>query len=95
MTHSNGKPITLLVSSRGRVVLPVALRHRLGINAGTRLQVTEESDGLKLQVVRSVIRAEVSRLAGLIKLASSGLPRDLSGFDPALCLSQRKGRTHS
>ena len=88
MTQSNSKPTTLLVSSKGRVVLPAALRRRLGIKAGTRLQVTEESGGLKLQIMRSAVSAEVGSLAGLIKLPSRGVPRDLGNFYPALSLSR-------
>lgn len=89
MSQSNSKPTTVLVSSKGRVVLPAALRRKLGIAAGTRLQVSEESGGLKLQIMRSVVSAEVGSLAGLIKLPSRGVPRDLGTFDPALSLSRR------
>ena len=39
---------TLLVSSKGQIVLPAELRRRLGMGAGARLEVIEESaeDGL-------------------------------------------------
>ena len=43
---------TLLVSSKGQIVLPAALRRRLGMGAGARIEVLEESDGLKLRVIR-------------------------------------------
>ncbi len=86
------KPATLLVSSKGQIVLPADLRRRLGMGAGARLQITEEPDGLKLQVVRPVVTAEVSSLAGLIKLPSRGAPRDLGSFDVASLLSRAKVR---
>jgi AbrB family looped-hinge helix DNA binding protein len=92
MAASKDKTPTLLVSSKGQIVLPAALRRRLGMGAGARLQITEEPDGLKLQVVRSVVTAEVSSLAGLIKLPSRGVPRDLGSFDPASMLSRSKVR---
>ena len=45
---------TLLVSSKGQIVLSAALRRRLGMGAGARLEVLEESDG-------RVRRAEAAR----------------------------------
>jgi AbrB family looped-hinge helix DNA binding protein len=84
-------PATLLVSSKGQIVLPAALRRKLGMGAGARLQVIEEPDGLKLRVIRSVATTDVSGLAGLIKLPARGVARDLGSFDPASVLS-RKGK---
>ena len=79
---------TLLVSSKCHIVLPAALRRRLGIGPGTRLEVIEESDGLKLRVVRSVLTADVARIAGMIKAPTGGVPRHLEDFDPASQLSR-------
>ena len=73
----------LLVSSKGQIVLPAAMRRRLGMGAGARLQVVEESDGLKLRVVRSVEKSDVNSLAGMVKAPTRGLPRRLEDFDPA------------
>lgn len=73
----------LLVSSKGQIVLPAALRRRLGMGAGARLEVLEESDGLKLRVVRPVEAASVSDLAGIIKAPARGVARRLEDFDPA------------
>ena len=92
MAASKDKTPTLLVSSKGQIVLPAALRRRLGMGAGARLQITEEPDGLKLQVVRPVVTAEVSSLAGLIKLPSRGVTRDLESFDPASLLAAARVR---
>ncbi|MEI6321317.1 MAG: AbrB/MazE/SpoVT family DNA-binding domain-containing protein [Pseudomonadota bacterium] len=84
---------TLLVSSKGQIVLPAELRRRLGMGAGARLEVLEESDGLKLRVVRSVATADVSGMAGLIKAPARGVPRHLEKFDPASLLSRsRRGK---
>ena len=74
---------TLLVSSKGQVVLPAALRRRLGMGAGARLEVVEEVDGLRLRVVRSVPTSIVASLAGMLKAPSRGMPRRLEDFDPA------------
>lgn len=84
---------TLLVSSKGQIVLPAALRRRLGMGAGAQIEVFEEADGLKLRVVRSVAAVDLSAMAGMVKAKSRGTPRRLEDFDPASLLSRsRKGR---
>lgn len=84
---------TLLVSSKGQIVLPAALRRRLGLGAGARLEILEESDGLKLRVVRSVPHADVQGLAGMLKAPVRGVPRRLADFDPAaLAARGRRGK---
>jgi len=71
-------------------VLPAALRRRLGMGAGARIEVLEESDGLKLRVVRSVATAEISGMAGLVKAPQRGVPRHLEDFDPASLLARSR-----
>lgn len=88
---------TLLVSSKGQIVLPAALRRRLGMGAGAKLELVEESDGLKLRVVRSVATAavdELAEMAGMVKAPTRGVPRRLEDFDPATVLSRsRRGKS--
>lgn len=85
---------TLLVSSKGQIVLPAALRRRLGMGAGSRLEVIEEADGLKLRVVRSVPTADLSGLAGMVRAVARGVPRHLEDFDPASTLTRsRRGKS--
>jgi antitoxin PrlF len=79
---------TLLVSSKGQIVLPAALRRRLGMGAGARLEVLEEADGLKLRVVRPVATADLAGLAGMVKARSGGGARRLEDFDPAALLAR-------
>jgi AbrB family looped-hinge helix DNA binding protein len=74
---------TLVVSSKGQIVLPAALRRRLGLAAGARLEVLEESDGVRLRVARSVAPTALAGLAGMVKAPSRGVPRRLEDFDPA------------
>ncbi len=84
---------TLLVSSKGQIVLPAALRRRLGMGAGAQIEVLEESDGLKLRVVRSVATVDMSGMAGMVKAKPRGVPRRLEDFDPASLLAPpRKGQ---
>jgi antitoxin PrlF len=79
---------TLLVSSKGQIVLPAALRRRMGLGAGSRLEAVEEPDGLKLRVVRSVATTSVESLAGLLKAPARGVPRFLDRFDPAALVAR-------
>ena len=74
---------SVLVSAKGQVVLPADLRRRLGLNPGARLEITEEPDGLRLRLQRSVSAAPVDELAGMVTAPSRGKPRKLSDFDPA------------
>ncbi len=84
---------TLLVSSKGQILLPAELRRRLGMGAGARLEVIEESDGLKLRVIRSVPEVDLSAMAGIVKAPVRGVPRRLDDFDPAsLVTSSRRAR---
>jgi len=79
---------TLTVSSKGQIVLPAALRRRLGLGAGAKIEVVEEADGLKLRVVRPIVAANVASLAGLVKAAARGVPRRLEDFDASAMLAR-------
>ena len=73
----------LVVSSKGQVVLPAALRRRLGMGAGARLEVVEVADGITLRVVRAVPRSDVRSLVGMLKAPTRGVPRSLDNFNAA------------
>jgi antitoxin PrlF len=81
---------TLLVSSKGQIVLPAELRRRLGMGAGARIEVFEESDGLKLRLVRAVAPADMTGMAGMVKAPARGVPRRLEDFDPASLLTRSR-----
>ena len=80
---------SILVSSKGQIVLPAGIRRRLGLGAGSRLEVIEEPDGLRLRVERAVPVSDVAALAGMVKARSHGKPRKLEDFDPASMASMR------
>lgn len=69
-------------------MLPAALRRRLGLGAGAKLEVVEEVDGLKLRVIRPVATADMASLAGMVKAPARGVPRRLDDFDPAAILAR-------
>ncbi len=80
----------LTVSSKGQIVLPAAIRRRLGMGAGARLEVLEDADGVRLRVVRSVETADLSDMAGMVRAPSGGRPRRLADFDAAALLARAK-----
>jgi antitoxin PrlF len=83
----------VLVSSKGQIVLPAALRRKHGMQAGARVEVLDEGDGLKLRVVRPVHATAIDQLAGMVKAAAQGFPRRLEDFDPAsLVARSRRGK---
>lgn len=57
--------MTVTVTSKGQVTLPVEARRRLGIRAGTRLQF----------IVRDDDRLEVVRVGGAVRDLKGLLPR--------------------
>lgn len=81
---------TLLVSSKGQIVLPAALRRRLGMGAGATLELLEELDGLKLRVVRFVATTDLTGMVGMVKAKARGVPRRLEDFDPASLLAHSR-----
>lgn len=83
---------TLVVSSKGQIVLPAATRRRLGLGAGSKLEILEDGDTVRLRVVRAVPKAAVSELAGMVKMPSRGVPRRLDDFDPAVLLTRERRR---
>lgn len=82
----------IAVNAEGQITLPNTLRRRLGIETGAELEVSEESDGLRLRIIRTTPGADVTRLAGLVTAPTRGAPRSLEGFDPASLLARERGK---
>jgi AbrB family looped-hinge helix DNA binding protein len=78
----------LTVSSKGQIVLPAALRRRLGMGAGARLEIVEAPDGVTLRLIRAVEHSDPSALAGMAKAPSRGVSRSLADFDAASTLAR-------
>ena len=82
--------ITISVSSKGQVVLPADVRHRLGLGAGSKLQLIEQPDGLELRVLSAAPPSDVAGLAGLVSAPTTGVSRRLEDFDPASMLQRQR-----
>ncbi len=69
------------VSEKGQVVIPASLRAKLGISAGTRLEVTEEGGNLRLLVEPG--RKATSAAACIGITGYTGPKLELDAMDPA------------
>lgn len=77
---------TLTLSSKGQLVIPVALRRRLGLAAGAELHVAEEAGRIVLSPVHHVAPTDVAATAGMLKAPPGSATRRLQDFDPASLL---------
>ncbi|PIR58855.1 MAG: hypothetical protein COU69_03610 [Candidatus Pacebacteria bacterium CG10_big_fil_rev_8_21_14_0_10_56_10] len=78
-------PLFAQTNSKGQVVIPKAIREKLGIRAGTLLEVVVRAQGLYLYPVNTVARDTDSRTA-FIKL----LKKTAGSWGPATPKEQRK-----
>ncbi|MDQ6848994.1 MAG: AbrB/MazE/SpoVT family DNA-binding domain-containing protein [Actinomycetota bacterium] len=65
--------MSITIDGAGRVVIPQALRRRLGLDAGTKLDVEEVDGGLVLRPV-SKVRIEIAEDGLPILRAPEGTP---------------------
>lgn len=75
------------LSSKGQLVLPVEIRQRFGLTAGSRLDLVEEAGGIRLVVTGSAPLTTVDSGFGMLKARSSAQPRRLDQFDAAKLLA--------
>ena len=54
---------TAIVTSKGQIVIPSRIRHRLNIKKGTKLYIEEKGDEL---ILRAVTPAYFERIAGVL-----------------------------
>jgi AbrB family looped-hinge helix DNA binding protein len=79
---------TITVSSKMQIVLPADIRRRLGLMAGSQMEIIEEPDGVRLVVSRPVTVTSVAACAGMVTAPSTGKARNLVAFDPASLLKK-------
>lgn len=73
---------TVSVSDNGQVVIPAAIRHRLGIEPGTQLDFELEGDSIRVRLIRSIKRARPEDGYGMLRCDRPG-ERHLADFDVA------------
>jgi antitoxin PrlF len=78
------------VSEKGQVVIPASIRRRLGITAGSKLELVEDCGALRLTVQRT--RKLTRHDDGYGMLAYRGEPRSLAQFGVADAMRQGRRR---
>ena len=81
---------TITISSKGQIVLPANIRKRLGLMAGSQLEIIEEQDGLRLVPSHPIKPATVKFCAGMVTAPKTGKPRHLAEFDVATIMARDK-----
>jgi len=76
---------TVTVSDKGQVVIPAAIRQRLGIEPGTKLDFELEGDTIRVTPVRSVQRTRPEDGFGMLTCTKPG-ERRLADFDVAAAM---------
>lgn len=76
---------TVTVSDKGQVVIPAAIRHRLGIEPGTKLDFELEGDSIRVRPVRAIKRTRPEEGYGMFRCDQPG-ERRLSDFDVATAM---------
>lgn len=83
---------TVIVSEKGQVVIPAALRRSLGIKPGTQLEFEREGDTIRVTVEGAVPPSRIDEGYGLLKAARVRGQRRLSDFGPAVAMRKSARR---
>jgi len=76
---------TVTVSDKGQVVIPAAIRRRLGIAPGTRLDFELEGDSIRVRPLRTIKRTQAADGYGMLTCDQPG-ERRLADFDVATAM---------
>lgn len=80
--------LTTLVSTKGQVILPKAIRAGRQWEAGTRLIVEETAEGVLLRQVPHFARTEPDKVFG--SLRSVGAPKSIEEMDAGILADARR-----
>ncbi|MDZ7629142.1 MAG: AbrB/MazE/SpoVT family DNA-binding domain-containing protein [Parvularculaceae bacterium] len=81
-------PLTTIISTKGQVILPKAIREQRRWSAGTRLTVEETSEGVLLKASPIFPQTEIDRVAGSLK--RSGRALTLEEMDEAIAREAKR-----
>ena len=73
---------SVTVSDKGQVVIPVAIRRRLGISPGSKLDFELDGDSIRIRVCKSIPPSRAEDGYGLLRCDLPGRRR-LADFDVA------------
>jgi antitoxin PrlF len=78
---------TVTVSDKGQVVIPAAIRRRLGIAPGTKLDFELEGDTIRVRALRAPKQTRPEDGYGMLKYDQPG-ERRLADFDVAAAMRE-------
>jgi len=81
--------LTVTVSEKGQVVIPVEIRRRLGIAPGCQLDFSLEGHVIRAEVKRQVVPTNAEDGFGMLVCKQPG-KRRLADFDVALAMRNAK-----
>ena len=76
---------TVTVSDKGQVVIPAAIRHRLGIGPGTKLDFELEGNSIRVRPLRAIKPTQAADGYGMLTCDQPG-GRRLAAFDVATAM---------
>ena len=79
---------SVTVSDKGQVVIPAAIRRRLGIAPGSRLDFELEGDSIRVRLCKSIPPSRAEDGYGLLRCDLPG-ERRLADFDVAEAMRSR------
>ena len=79
--------LTVTVSDKGQVVIPVEMRRRLGITPGCQLDFSLEGHVIHVEVKRQVVPTQAEDGFGMLVCKRPGTRR-LADFDVALAMRE-------
>ena len=85
-----GEPLTTTLSTKGQVILPVAIRQRRNWSAGTRLVIEDTPDGVLLKAAQAFAPTLPEEVAGM--LAYRRQPKTLEEMDAAITAEVKRRR---
>jgi len=74
---------TVTVSDKGQVVIPIAIRRRLGLAPGSKLDFALEGNSIRVRPLKSIPPARVEDGYGMLRCDDQPGARRLSDFDVA------------
>jgi AbrB family looped-hinge helix DNA binding protein len=79
---------TTIMSTKGQVILPKAIRDELKWSEGTRLSVERTDEGVLLREAASIPRTKPEEVFGMLKY--KGKPKTLKEMDEAVLAEARR-----
>lgn len=81
-------PLTTILSTKGQVILPKAIRQARHWDTGTRLIVEETPDGVLLKLAPAFAAARTEDVYGILK--HRGPPKSIEEMDAAVLAEARR-----